>query len=107
MQMKTIEKKILKYLLILIGIFILKRLSIAYLPILLNIYESNDIEKGFLIKAISPIIINIFFGLILFFDCRKEIHNYYTISILGAIVPIVGLMFYFIESFSFKKNLNS
>lgn len=101
--MNEFEKKILKFGLALVGIFILNDLAKVYLPILYyNQYK--DVDLVLKIMGFAPrIILNLLFGILLFYDCRKEISNYILISILGGLVPVVGLMFYFIEKFSLPK----
>ena len=75
------------------------------IPELFEIHQFEDMEKAFsLIFKIPRVVINIVFGFILHLDCRNEIKNQYLIPILGAIIPIVGLMFYFIEKFTLIKN---
>lgn len=101
--MNEFNKKILKFGLALIGIYVLNILATSLLPII-DVHQFKNMDLILKIMWRVPrIIINLLFGILLFFDCRKEITNYKLISILGALIPIVGLMFYFIEKFSLPK----
>jgi hypothetical protein len=103
--MKEFENKIIKYILILTGIIILNALSIGLIPNF--VHQFNDSMRiPALLTSIMPIIINLFFAVILFFDCKKEVRNFYVIPILGAFIPIFGLIFYFIERSLLLKNTN-
>ena len=98
--MKRLENKILKYFLILSGMFILNILLTVFFPKIVDLFEFKDPGKAFNIWIkIFPYFINLLFALILYADCRKETKNYLTIPILGIFVPIVSLMFFFIESY--------
>ncbi|MBN2613209.1 MAG: hypothetical protein JXB00_16770 [Bacteroidales bacterium] len=110
--MNEFEKKILKFGLALVGIFILNILATYFsifahvheLKILAFVLNIKNADLAFKIMLHAPgIIINLLFGILLFFDCRKELTNYILISILGGLVPVLGLMFYFIEKFSLSK----
>jgi hypothetical protein len=105
--MKNLKKKVLKYVLLLIGIFVLNLLSTAFLPRLIDLTSFGSLDKAYQLAMIVPThIVSILFGLILYFDCRREIRNYYVIPVLGALFPLAGTMFYFIESFLPNQNLS-
>lgn len=101
--MNEFEKKILKFGLALVGIYILNVLATTLLPII-NVHQFKNVDLILKIMWSAPkITINLLFGILLFFDCRNETLNYILISILGVLTPIVGLMFYFIEKFLLPK----
>ena len=104
--MTVLEKKIVKYLMVLLGMFVLTFLSNAFLPMLMRDWDFIYYwDISILVTYTIPgYIIKIIFGIILFFDCRKEIKNYYLIPVLGVIFPAIGLIFYFIESFLLNLN---
>ena len=105
--MKDFEKKILKYILILLGMFLIIFLFNTIVLTSVNFHQFKDFDKAYnLTKIIPPIIIDIIFGFILYMDCRTEIRNKYLIPVLGAMAPIVGLMLYFIEKTALQKNLS-
>lgn len=106
--MKDFEKKILKYILILLGMFLIIFLFNTIVLTSINFHQFKDFDKTYnLFKIIPPIIIDIIFGFILYVDCRTEIRNRYLIPVLGAVLPIVGLMFYFIEKYALLKIIDN
>ena len=106
--MKDFEKIILKYILILVGMFLVIFLFNTIVLTSINFHQFKNFDKAYnLFKIIPPIVINIIFGFILYIDCRTEIRNRYLIPILGAVMPIVGLMFYFIEKYALLKIYNN
>jgi hypothetical protein len=104
--MTVLEQKIVKYLIVLLGMFVLTSIYIIFLPILTQNFNFIDYWNIRILVTVTipEIIIRIIFGIILYFDCRKEINNYYLIPILGVISPVIGLIFYFIERFLLNLN---
>jgi len=104
--MTVLEQKIVKYLIVLLGMFILTFLSNVFLPMLIKNWDFIYYwDISILVTYTIPgYLIKIGFGIILCFDCRKEINHYYLIPILGVIFPVIGLIFYFIERFLLNLN---
>ena len=105
-EMTVLEKKIVKYLIVLLGMIVLTFLSNAFLPMLLRDWTFINYWDITILATITiqGYKIKIVFGIILYFDCRKEINNYYLIPVLGVIFPVIGLIFYFIERFLLNLN---
>jgi hypothetical protein len=102
--MKEFKNEIIKYMLLLLGIAIINLLLNLFLIRIIDFQQFDDPGKAYhLLFKLALIFVNLIFGLILFLDYRKEMKNRYMIPILGAIVPIVGLMFYFIEKYTLSK----
>jgi len=102
--MKEFKDEIIKYILLLLGIAIIDLLLNLFLIRIIDFHQFNDPGKAYhLFYKLTLIIMNLIFGLILFVDYRKDMKNRYMIPILGAIVPIVGVMFYFIEKYTLSK----
>ncbi len=103
-DMKELKNDTIKYMLLLLGISIVNFLLNIFLIEVIDFHQFEDAGKAHnLIIQVALILLNLIFGLILFVDCRKDMKNRYLIPILGAIVPIVGLMFYFIERYTLAK----
>jgi peptidoglycan/LPS O-acetylase OafA/YrhL len=103
-MMKGFKDEIIKYMLLLLGIVIIDLLLNLFLIRILDFHQFDDPGKAYhLFYKMALFIMNLLFGLILFLDYRKEMKSRYLIPILGAIVPIVGLMFYFIEKYTLSK----
>jgi hypothetical protein len=105
-EMTVFEKNIIKYLIVLLGMFVLTFLSSAFLPMLIRNWDFiNYWDISILVNYTIPgYLIKIGFGVILYFDCRKEITHYYLIPILGIIFPVIGLVFYFVERLLLNLN---
>ena len=109
--MNDFKQKTLKYLLILGAIYLFINLVGYLTPFHLqdikHFLNIDDTQKVFtLTRIITRIITGIIFGIILLFDCRKELENRYLIPILGACMPVIGTILYFIEKLAISKTQN-
>ena len=106
--MTDFKKKTLKYLVVLLVLYLGINLYSFFITFFMrdieNLFQITDPNVTFRLTIItSRIIFGSIFGIILYHDCRNEIKNKYLVPGLGAIVPIVGTMFYFIEKYSASK----
>ena len=98
--MDIIAEKVKKYLILTLGLAILKTIG---LTLILDIFKTCKIDRPELLfevfKKGYPYLLDLIFAIILYVDCKKDTKNIYTISLLGFISPILGACFYLIESY--------
>ena len=99
MNMNKLERKIVLFLTILIGLKIVDFLLSAYyfdILQLINVEYNKEVYRT--VNDWIPYFTNLIFAITLFIYCRLEIKNKTVIPILGFFYPVIGLVFYFIES---------
>ena len=91
------EKKVIKYLILLLSIFILNWLAKGPFQSYLYMLNFSMTDTAFIMKII-PYILNFIIAVFLLIDCKKATKNYITIPLLGLLMPIIGICFYLIDS---------
>jgi hypothetical protein len=105
--MKRIEDKMVFFLIVLICIEIIHLvISGFYFNILQLLNIEYDEEKYIILYTWTPYFTKVIFSIVLVIYCRLEVKNKLTIPILGFFYPVIGLVFYFIESEMVKKQAN-
>ncbi len=106
--MRTIERLAIKYVIIGISVNIIVFflvISLSYISNYLN-YE----EPLVLNKTINLIIVNsgnIIYGIFILFDSIKLTKNKILISLLGFLIPIIGVCCLMFQNFLNQKNINN
>ena len=97
--MNKMENKIILFIAILTGLRIVNIfLSLFYRNVLHSMNVEFDEKMYHIIGIVLPYFINLIFAIILYIYCHLEIKNKIVIPILGFFYPVIGLVFYFIES---------
>jgi hypothetical protein len=103
--MNRLESKIVFFLTVLIGLKIVDfLLSAFYYDILQLIHIEYNEEVYRKVSDWFPYFTNLIFAIILLIYCRLEIKNKIVIPVLGLFHPVIGLVFYFIESELMNQN---
>lgn len=103
--MKEFEKKILKYLVLLIGLTLFQYLNVIFLQKVIDFDQFSDFGMNYFLSISSlNFLLNGIFAIILYLDCRNKARNYYLIPLLALFAPLVGVMLFFIENYSLQKN---
>lgn len=98
--MNQLESKCLKYLLLLVGVILLKNVTGIFIAFIPQWFDSKlSGNQFFYFFEASNGLINLVFALILYFDCKSNSQNKYIVPLLALFAPIVGTMFYFISEF--------
>ena len=98
--MNQLESKCKKYLLLLVGLYFVKNVLAAIIPLIFHslVTELPAVSSFYLIE-INHHLLNLVFSVLIYLDCKEESKNNLLIPLLAFLNPVLGTIFYFILTF--------